>query len=243
MRFSVCIQAPMRFFLFLLLLLGCGKKTVYTYPPAPANEASPEVQAELNTELDKLQKEFADLNVKVDLKRLPVVVAQLPMSVMGRCQYKGKSEGAYIILSPVLFWENPGFEASDAVLFEKEFVRVLIHEIGHCYFGRKHEAPTFFESPGNAFELRSGNGSVTYDKIPRSLMPAESSYRMPKSLRKYYLAELVRQVKSTDPLILDQYSDMHVVDANEKSDTIKTTDEEGTHVSELLECTGTEHSP
>lgn len=201
----------MRFFLFFLLLLSCGKKTIYKTPPMPANEASPETQEMIHAELLRLQKDFSELNVNVNLTRLPVVVSNLPFGVVGRCQYKQKSDGAYIILSPSLFWENTDLPTPDAFLFEKEFVRVLIHEIGHCYFHRKHEEPKWIEAPGHSIELIAEGGTITYDRIPRSLMPAESNFRLPKNLRKYYLEELVHRVRRSDPVILERYTEYQVV--------------------------------
>lgn len=233
----------MKILFLLALLFGCGKKTVWTYPPLPENQASPEVNEEINLELDKLQQEFSDINVTVNLKRLPVVVAPLPFGVVGRCQYGEKNKGAYIVLSPTLFYQPDNLSPADEIIFEKEFVRVLIHEIGHCYFYRQHERPTFVESPGNAFELRHEGSAVIFDKIPTSLMPAEATYRMPKSLRKYYLAEVARKARLSNPVGLERYTEFQIVSNSVPSDAVQPADKDGGEVTKLFKCSGTEHAP
>ncbi len=236
----------MKFLLPLLLLLSCGKKTIYTTPPMPANQASLEVKSEINEEVEKLQKEFNDLNVTVNLKRLPIVVAPLPFGVVGRCQYGGNDLGAYIILSPNLFGRVEFLPMDDAQ-FEPEFVRVLIHEIGHCYFRRMHEVPAYLEIPGNSFELRHDGSAVIFDKIPNSLMPAESVYRMPKALRKYYLSELVGKARLSNATVLGEFTEFQMVSNTSttevKSDTVEPTDKDGGEISQFFKCSGPEDSP
>jgi hypothetical protein len=242
----------MKLLLLSLLLLGCGRKTFYTTPPMPANQASLEVKAEISEELEKLQKDFDELNVSIDLKRLPVVVAPLPFAVVGRCQYGSNNQGAYIILSPNLFGQVE-FLPLDGSHFEKEFVRVLIHEIGHCYFGRMHEVPEFLQMPGSSFELRHEGSAVVFDKIPSSLMPAESVYRMPKALRKYYISELVGKARLSNATVLGQFADFqmltHTSDVNPapalevNSDTVEPADEDGGEISQFLKCPWSENSP
>lgn len=203
----------MKFFLLTFLLLGCGKKIVYSTPPVPANEASLEVKNEIAEELEKLQQDFYDLNINIDLKRLPVVVSPLPYGVVGRCQYGSNDRGIFIILSPNLFGMSEYLALNDKQ-YEKEFVRVLIHEIGHCYFGRMHAESEYLELPGSTFELHFEGETVIFDKIPRSLMPAESIYRMPKALRKFYLAELVGRAKLSDPVALGEFTEFQMISNN-----------------------------
>ncbi|MES2528550.1 MAG: hypothetical protein V4598_15810 [Bdellovibrionota bacterium] len=231
--------------LILLLIISCGRKTVYTVPAMPANQASLEVKSDINDELEKLEKEFKDIDVTIDLKRLPVVVAPLPFGVVGRCQYGNDDRGVYIILSPALF-NRVDFLPLDDSLFEKEFVRVLIHEIGHCYFRRMHEPPEYLEMPGSSFELRHEETAVLFDKIPTSLMPAESVYRMPKALRKYYLSELVGKSKLSNPTVLGEFTEFAMVNTQVpevKSDTVEPTDEDGGEIAQFFKCSGPEDSP
>lgn len=239
----------MKFLLLLLLLMGCGKKIIYTYPPVPENQASPIVKAEIDEELEKIQAEFAEIDVQVNLKSLPVVVAPLPFGVVGRCQYGEKDRGIYIILSPHLFIDQVMLPL-DAPIFEKDFVRVLLHEIGHCYFRRQHEEPAYLEIPGQSFELQTENAFALLDKIPTSLMPAESAYRMPKALRKYYVAEIAGKApKLTSPTVLGLFAEFSVVENKavvnppEKSDTVETTQEDGCEIPEFLEATWTQDPP
>jgi hypothetical protein len=207
----------MKFLLAFLLLSGCGKRIIYTDPVAPQSQASSALKADIDDELTKLEDDFRDINVNVDLKRLPVVIAPLPFGVVGRCQYGHRKSGIFIILSPVLF-PGDNFE-SENDLYEKEFVRVLLHEIGHCYFGRKHEAPAFLEIPGSAFEFDQNGMTVRFDKIPRSLMPAQSFYKMPKVLRKYYVAEIAGKAQLADLTVLGRYAQFRIV--NSDSNTIE----------------------
>ncbi len=233
----------------LLLLIGCGKKTIYTYPPVPESQASAMNKSEIDEELDKLQQEFADMNVHVNLKALPVVVAPLPFGVVGRCQYGKKDHGIYIILSPHLFLDEVMLPL-DAPVFEKDFVRVLLHEIGHCYFHRKHEAPRFLEIPGQSFELQNENAYALMDKIPTSLMPAESAYRMPKALRKYYIAEIAGKTpRLLSPSVLEMFAEFKVVDNKAMvnspvtSDTVESTEKDGESISQFFECSGPQNPP
>ncbi len=239
----------MKFLFLLILLIGCGKKTVYTYPPVPENQASALVKSDINEELEKIQAEFKEMNVLINLKALPVVVAPLPFGVVGRCQYGEKDHGVYIILSPNLFLDEVMMPL-DAPVFEKDFVRVLLHEIGHCYFRRKHEEPKFLELPGQSFELQNENSFALLDKIPTSLMPAESAYRMPKALRKYYMAELAGKARHlTSPSVLGMYAEFKVVDNKmvvnppATSDTVEPAEKDGSEIPELLECTWAQNPP
>lgn len=218
----------MKFMFVFLLLMGCGEKTIYTDPATPNNLASSSVQTEIDEELTKMQGEFEALNVKVDLKKLPVVVAPLPPGVVGRCQYGRANKGIFIILSPVLFTADNAFTALDAEHYEKDFVRVLLHEIGHCYFRRMHEAPEFLEVPGNSIELRHEGAGVIFDKIPTSVMPAESIYRMPKALRSYYISELVGKAELESTEHLEEFTEYHLLENHEVkdfSDTVEPAEE------------------
>lgn len=212
----------MKFLLLFALLLGCGKKTVYTNPAMPENQASLSTQEEIEEELVLIEKDFKDLGVDLNLKRMPVIVSPLPYGVVGRCQYGKNNQGVFIILSPALF-PVEGFRPMDSALFEKDFVKVLIHEIGHCYFNRAHNEPEYFEIPGSSFELHHELGNVIFDKIPKSVMPAESTYRMPKSLRNYYLSELAGKIRPNNSSILGDFTGFQVVS---NSNTIETTNEE-----------------
>ncbi|MFL5784376.1 MAG: hypothetical protein ACJ76H_07210 [Bacteriovoracaceae bacterium] len=229
----------MRFLFLIMLLVSCGRKTVYTYPPVPANEASPEVRAEITDELVQLEKDFDSIGVKINLQEMPVVVSPLPFGVVGRCQYAEKEKGAYIILSPLLF-PREEYLPLDAYLYEKDFVRVLIHEIGHCYFHRQHEEPKFLESSGNSFELHYEGTDVVEDKIPVSVMPAESIYRMPKALKLYYLSELAGKARLTDAVILRQFADFSIVS---NSNTIQPAEKEGSVVTELFKSSWAQYTP
>lgn len=212
----------MKFLLLFALLLSCGKKTVYTNPVMPENQASTSVIEEIDEELVLLEKDFKDLGVDLDLMRMPVIVSPLPYGVVGRCQYGKNNQGVFIILSPSLF-PMEGFRPMDSVLFEKDFVKVLIHEIGHCYFNRAHNEPEYFEIPGSSFELHHEFGNVIFDKIPKSVMPSESTYRMPKSLRHYYLSELAGKIRLNSSAVLGEFADFKVVS---NSNTIEPTNEE-----------------
>lgn len=233
----------MRFLLLLVLLISCGRKTVYTYPPMPKDQASPEVKAEIDGEIAQLQKEFDSLNVKIDLQKLPIVVSDLPFGVVGRCQFGKKNTGAYIILSPQLFPKPNDFVPLDAHLYEKDFVRVLIHEIGHCYFKRMHEKPAFLESPGNHYELEHEGTTVFVNRIPRSVMPEEAIDRMPKALRLYYLAEVAGKSRLNDNVSLQRFTEFRLRSNEPILDTVETTDKEGSDVPQLLKCAGTHHAP
>lgn len=221
----------MKFLFLLLLLVGCGKKTIYTDPSTPSNQASFSMKSEIAEELARLEKDFQDAGVEIDLNKLPVVVAPLPPGVVGRCQYGKRNTGIFIILSPMLFPRDGDYLPLDAELFEKDFVRVLLHEIGHCYFRRDHEAPEYLEEPGHSFELSHEGRSVVFDRIPRSLMPAESTFRMPKALRRYYVAEMAHKASLETADVLGQFTEYLIVSNNfenkkdETSDTVEPAEE------------------
>lgn len=229
----------MKLLVLLMLLSGCGRKIIYTDPAMPSNQASLTVRSEIEEELVRLEKDFQAIDVNIDLHKMPVIVSPLPFGVVGRCQYGKRNTGVFIILSPALFPGPETFLPLDSELFEKDFVRVLLHEIGHCYFRRDHEEPSFLESPGSSFELRHEGRSVMFDRIPRSLMPAESTYRMPKALRGYYIAELAKKAVLENPTVLGEFTDFQVVGhetdlKEDESDTVEPTEEQGCQVSQLL---------
>jgi hypothetical protein len=145
-----------------------------------------------------------------DLKfnSIPVLVTTEDPTVTkrwGYCQWDENEKGVFIVLNREVFRKD----LEDSRL---HFVfGVLLHEIGHCYFGRKHDTAVIkrdgYKISIETFDSEGGT-TITIDEFPVSIMYSKSSLvgspltGVPTSLENYFVAELLglQRVSSVEDL-------------------------------------------
>lgn len=139
---------------------------------------------------------------------IPVLVTTEDPSVTkrwGYCQWDENSNGVFIVLNREVFQK-------DLENTRLHFVfGVLLHEIGHCYFGRKHDTAVI-KKEGYKINIETfdadGGTTITIDEFPVSIMYSKSSLvgspltGVPTSLERYFVAELLglQRVSSVEDL-------------------------------------------
>src|SRR5690349_10607583 len=126
----------MKFLLLLIFLVSCGKQTLVEGQKFPVNEASKLESDKLEDALAIIQEEFDRQGIKVDLKALPYSVSDI--DAYGICYYKNSGKPLGIALNHELFENTYESSQSYGLLF-----KVLAHEIGHCFFDRRHDESYF----------------------------------------------------------------------------------------------------
>lgn len=187
--------------LFAFTLVACGKQQADQIV-LPANQSSPYEQSVLSDALDKIQSDFDQLNVNVNLRSIRYSVAQLNSDLAGYCIYRADGSPVGIALNHSIF-ENWQIES------EREYgllFKVLLHEIGHCFFGRHHEEE-LFTVPG--FFLRIdlyGNSRELWSHFPVSVMNDTGHLSsIPKSVWPYYVREVAGLDRVNDVTDIQRY--------------------------------------
>lgn len=116
----------------------------------PADQATPEERAILTDALEKIQTDFYDNGVNVDIRTIPYHVSTiLPSNIAGICVYKENGEPAGIAINRRVMQEWM-IESAEAYGF---IYKSLLHEIGHCFFQREHD-DAHLELPENILSER-----------------------------------------------------------------------------------------
>ena len=182
--------------IFLILAsVSCLNKThlKLSDPDAPASEASALQSSQIEEELKKLEVEFSELGVDINLHKIPVIVK--PMSDLGRCTSNDKGKSLWITINPIIF-QSPS--RGDYSMNETTLYSVLLHEIGHCYFGRQHEENEYVSMEGHKVTFPHEYELVGYGKyrlnfrdneLPKTVMMVNRP-PVPRVLRKYYTSEI-----------------------------------------------------
>ncbi len=163
---------------------GTGAKSTLVIP---ADEASAEERAEIESALREIESVAAELSAPRDFHRLPVIVttAENFTDHPAACVSEN-GEGRFILLKPSVIEQEKEERKSGR---HSALLRVLLHEIGHCYFGREHETAQI-QSPGYVIEIESAAGPIYYHSLDVSVMVKESLV-IPTPLERYYVAELL----------------------------------------------------
>lgn len=106
------------------MIISCGKKEMNSII-LPSNEATEVENLILSAALNKIQADFDELGVNVNLRSIPYHVAKLDGTPIG------------IVINHDLF----NYWGSESEFHYGPIYKILLHEIGHFFFGRRTENP------------------------------------------------------------------------------------------------------
>lgn len=176
-------------FIFLQILFSCGKKDPQSIV-LPGNQASEKEAEIIGAVVEKIQKDFDELGVNVNLRSIPFHVTTLDPKIAGICVYRsnGSPVGIAVNHSVLKNWEVETPEHYGLIY------RVLLHEIGHCFFRRQHEDDELF-IPG-------------LDTIEISVMKDYGRANTLKELWPYYVREVAGLDRLQSAEDLKRYLDL-----------------------------------
>ncbi|WII71071.1 hypothetical protein QJS83_11420 [Bdellovibrio sp. 22V] len=187
--------------IILLAVLGCSSGSDDSGNPGqPGNnkpdtsldEASVEERNLITENLDLIKRYAAEFSADIDLSRIPIVVTSKPNLIeplkSSSCVQDGGN--ARITLQKSFFTQRV-YERDTG--FASPLFNLLIHEIGHCYFNRDHEAIVLRKEGYKAqFSVETAQGvrTVSYPSIQATMM--HNVYMpIPHLLEKYYVGEIL----------------------------------------------------
>lgn len=162
-------------------------------------EATPEQTLLIENELNQLENDFKSVGVNVNLHEVPVRVKKLEGNSWGACYQDNQRGPLAIVLDPRAFKQN-GLLSKDPYL--SYLTTILLHEIGHCYFDRKHIELEFLDVKQKEIVISApGEERFATSSIPTSVM-SPAAPPGPKRLRKYYVSEVagIAKLKTLDAL-------------------------------------------
>ncbi|MGZ3769434.1 MAG: hypothetical protein ACXVCP_12995 [Bdellovibrio sp.] len=195
--------------LITFLALGCAKDgdSNNKVPDQPlkkkleslVDDASAEERQLLDENLTAVKAYAAEFSETIDFAQVPILVTKQPGIIKtgnGLCLYDGhKGLKVYIkkdYFTADVFAKDTGFSSN--------IFNLLIHEIGHCYFLRKHEHVYLSKEGQKAqfkIETSAGTSTISYYSIPASMMTDDDSFKIPKKLEKYYIGEILGKFRAT----------------------------------------------
>lgn len=197
------------------VLSSCQIPKSTSYPAAPSDEATSEERKKINETLEHISEIANKFGYKNDFNSIPVLVTSENVKVTGRigyCQWDENRRGQYIFIN------RENFESDKRSSYLQNVFQVLLHEIGHCYFGRDHN-PNVIKKPGYVakVEVYDSTGGVDLFEMgfPVSIMytghselcsgncpEGSSPIGAVKDFESYFVSELlgVQQTLSADDL-------------------------------------------
>jgi hypothetical protein len=185
--------------------MGCAKVLDWQMPEdrgpmpslaIPEDTSTPEQRRLIARTVKRIERISEKIGSPQEFRRIPVIVTpENPDSShrWGYCQFNYDQNGLYIAISKHIFEYSQFLQArgTSDLLFQ-----VLLHEFGHCYFGRPHD-DTRLEIPNAVMELSWFSRShqyetLTMDSIPASIMISGAEMDLPDALDTYYVGELLR---------------------------------------------------
>ncbi len=198
-------------FLLLPFLYACGsdnKGDVRQHPSSlaiPADEATAEERKQIDSTLLEIETLAGELGRPQSFRSLPIVVSTESMAKTeraGAC-YLENGRGRYILVNRVVLREE---ERLVGIGLQSTLFRVLLHEIGHCYFGRDHLEDKLSERgrrlrfPADRFRRRPEFSELNVSSMEsRTLL-------LPIALKKYYVAEILGLFRARSLAELAQYT-------------------------------------
>lgn len=189
--------------ILVFLLSACDLRpfdaSAKTNEDIPLNEASVE---EVSL-IDDIKKDIAQIalsyGVSLDLDKLPIIVSDkqdIPNAdgvsgYQGLCFLDENGKGTAILLSKRML-KSDLYEAEKPKKDEiaLDTFRTLLHEVGHCYFGREHES-NVLESKNFQLTIRQKKETYNFSFLPASIMDNSAGTIIPNSLKRYYVAEII----------------------------------------------------
>lgn len=194
--------------LFILLSVACSEEVEVRDAPIliPENQATAVQNEKIQDTLLELTEIMKELGVDEDLTRIPIVV--LDIEPGGQCFRTKDKNGIYIVLDKEVVDAEPVAE-----FYERPLFATLLHEIGHCYFGRSHTDEKI-QAENKLVRVNYPNASafLDYYYLPISAMHGESTFPIPKNLKKYYVGEVIGAEKAAIPEDLSGYAQVSFMD-------------------------------
>jgi hypothetical protein len=166
--------------------------------PIPADDATPEERITLEKSMSHITEVFKENGYKGAFDKMPIIVTSGDPDTsgwVGLCAGIGEGTGRYIAIKHWAFEQDLKDDT------KSEVTSILLHEIGHCYFGRGHDSEliasaeyiiniTYFNERGGTQELVDG--------VPATIMyttqgerPYRSILTSNRDLQTYYVRELL----------------------------------------------------
>jgi hypothetical protein len=185
----------------LLCLSGCSKPK-WTYRPqaVPKDEATAEERKQIDDALMKISDLTEKFGTRREFKNIPIVVTTEDARAHKRDAY---CAGSFIALNRGLFDKNTVFP---------HMPTILLHEIGHCYFGRGHDSQVFSKPGFNVVFYKHDlwhPGSEYQVNVCATVM-CKDGY-LPFPLLEYYVGELMGRPRVKDISELKTYGDFALV--------------------------------
>lgn len=181
----------MKYLFLFFLLVGCGK-TVVEKNNFPENNASALETEELEKALASIQVDFQKANINVKLDSIPYSITDLD-DISGACYKKGNGSRIGIALDHELFEDPIENNDSYGLLY-----KVLLHEIGHCFFNRNHDEE-YFTIPRYDMMIKLYPDRVPQreESFQQSMMSEWGWFLTPKVLWPYFVKEIAGQARIT----------------------------------------------
>lgn len=199
------------FIFYSFLFLSCGAwapQGSSQNVAVPKDEATSKDLLAIERTLELISEQASVLGYQNDFRDIPIVVRASggqAESVAGRCHFTANGKGHYIeLFKDVLELEAPRRSSA----YCTDLFIVLLHEIGHCYFHRPHDHAMIKEEGFEMiFQMPSAHGAaeVSYSELPASIMIGSWQVGIPRSLEKYYIAELLGLFRAQTPYDLQGF--------------------------------------
>ncbi len=161
----------------------------------------------LMSAVDKIQRDFDEIGVNVDLRSIPYHVTTLEPTVGGVCAYRADGSPIGIAISHDLLKNWAVEDEHNYGLIYK----ILLHEIGHCFFRRAHETDTF-TIPNFFMILKTHDHSfLPKGSIEKSAMLDGGGAMIPKALWPYYVKEIAGLDRINLLADLERYMDVDLM--------------------------------
>jgi hypothetical protein len=194
----------MKFIFILFLIISCGK-IIKEESSFPENDASTFETETFDKALATIQEDFNQANIKVKLRSIPYSITNLG-DTAGIC-YKTNSESVGIALDHSLFEVMTEDEDDYGLLY-----KVLLHEIGHCFFNRDHDE-AYYKINGYdmLIEIYPDEGPIRRDSFQQSLMSVLGYFQVPKTLWPYYVKEIAQKARITTWEDIAEYAEVTLI--------------------------------
>ncbi|MGZ3657257.1 MAG: hypothetical protein ACXVB9_02690 [Bdellovibrionota bacterium] len=191
---------------------GNDAKTQAKRLPLPTDEATSEERSQLDATLTQIEGITRDLGHPQTFRSIPVILTTDDHTYTDHPAGCVSSGGVpqFILVKRVVL-ENEARISEGQV--ESTLFRVLLHEIGHCYFSRQHEDAPIFEVGKNIeLSVKRGNvgGKIQYPMLDATVMEPQN-LTLPIALEKYYVSEILGMGRAKTLADLAAYAPLRYV--------------------------------
>lgn len=170
----------------------------------PTDFATTAERAAIQSSLSAISEMMAKLGKPNKLDRIQILVMKpTRQKLHGICVQRKKSR--YILIARSVLDKHLSEDTSNEV--DERLFMVLLHEIGHCYFGREHDDALVASVPGSSLTTETVRGRTIHmfqrTEVPASVM--HSTGAEGHGLKEYYVAELLGLARARNWKDLERY--------------------------------------